>query len=289
MNTASRWTIAEVLRQAALRLARVPDARREAEWLLADLLGCSRTRLFSHPEAVVPDDVARRLWEAVTRRRRGEPLAYVMGHADFRGLRLMVDRSVLIPRPETEWLVEAVLEALPESPLRVVDLGTGSGAIGLSLATERPAWDVWACDADEAALLVARRNAEACGAGAVTFCHGSWYEALPADRVFDAVISNPPYVARGAAELENSVVEFEPSAALYAEREGLADLEYLVRASRDRLVAGGLLALEHGFDQGCALRDRLQQCGYDAIRTQRDPAGHERFTLAYWSGGAHAG
>lgn len=286
---AARATIAELLPRAEARLADVPDARREAEWLLADLLACSRTRLFSHPETEVPDEVVQRLWDSVARRQRGEPLAYVMGHADFRSLRLMVDGSVLIPRPETEWLVEAVLEALPERPLRVVDLGTGSGAIALSLATERPAWEVWACDADEAALQVARRNAEACDGGSVTFCHGSWYAALPAGITFDAVVSNPPYVARGAAGLEDSVADYEPSAALYAEREGLADLEHLVRTSRERLVTGGLLALEHGFDQGSALRDFLEQCGYTNIRTHHDPAGHERFTLAQWSGGAHAG
>lgn len=289
MTTPAIRDIRQALEEATGLLAGLPDARREAEWLLMDTLACSRAWLFSHADQALDEDCWYRFLERVGRRVTGEPLAYVLGHCVFRELTLAVSPAVLIPRPETEWLVEEVLRQLPGEPLQVADLGTGSGAIALSLARERPRWQVWATDLSAEALRVAGENASILGLEQVRFLPGCWFAALPAGQRFDAVVSNPPYVESGTPALDEAVARHEPELALYAGQRGMAALRQLIVEAPDWLRTGGLLALEHGHDQGAAVRALMRAGGYADITTHRDLGGHERFTVARWRGQSHAG
>ena len=220
----------------------------------------------------------------VARARAGEPIQYVLGSWGFRRLDLAVDRRVLIPRPETELLVELALERAGErSPTRtLVDLGTGSGAIGLALADELPldGTVVWLTDASSDALDVARANLAGIGrpAANVRIVGGSWFDALPDGVVADVVVSNPPYVAVGSPDLDASVAEWEPADALMSGDDGLDDIRTIVAGAAARLVSDGWLLLEHGHDQGAAVRSLLADAGWAEVETWRDPAGHDRVT-----------
>lgn len=222
----------------------------------------------------------------VARRRTGEPLQYVVGQWSFRRLDLAIDRRVLIPRPETELVAEVALElAGAVHPTRtVVDLGTGSGAIGLALADELPivGTTVWLTDASPDALDVAGANLAGIGRCAqnVRIAAGSWFDALPADLRADVIVSNPPYVAVGAADLDANVGEWEPSEALFAGADGLDDIRLLVAGAPAYLVAGGALVLEIGADQGSAVRALLVGAGYEQVEIRADLAGHDRIAVA---------
>ncbi len=288
MMTPDRPDIRQTLEWAAQRLSTLPDPRREAEWLLMDTLSRSRAWLFSHSGDYPGPKSYQQFRDRVMRRAAGEPLAYILGHCQFRALTLHVTQHVLIPRPETEWLVDAVLKKLSVDGMSVVDLGTGSGAIALSLARERPAWQVFATDISTEALGVARHNAREAGLERVQFVAGDWFDALPRGRRFHAVISNPPYVAAGSPVLDSSVARHEPPLALYAEEQGLAALQRLIAGAAEWLWQDGWLVLEHGFDQGAAVRRVMEESGYQDIQTHRDLGGLERFTMARWRGGSLA-
>jgi release factor glutamine methyltransferase len=228
--------------------------------------------------------------DAMLRRlQSGEPLQYVLGEWGFRHLTLAVDRRVLIPRPETELVAElALAKAAAVGPTRTVaDLGTGSGAIGLSLAFELPrgGTTVWLTDVSEDALDVARANLAGIGPAAanVRLAAGSWFDALPANVRFDVIVSNPPYVAVGAPDLEESVGEWEPHGALFAGADGLDDIRVLVTGAPARLADGGWLVLEIGADQGGAVMTLLREHGYGDVEVQPDLAGRDRIALGRFS------
>ncbi|HET7226381.1 MAG TPA: peptide chain release factor N(5)-glutamine methyltransferase, partial [Candidatus Eisenbacteria bacterium] len=242
--------VARVLRDAAARLAGSPAPQADAEELASRLLGVTRAELLrSGARALAPGERAA-LERWVARRAAGEPVQYITGRAAFRSLDLAVSPAVLVPRPETEGLVERVLEAFADEPARfaaprVLDLGTGSGAIALAIASEVPGARVVATDASAAALAVARANAEALGLSRVELRLGSWFEAVGADERFEAIVSNPPYIATGEWDaLPDDVRRHEPHAALFAGDTGLEALREIVDEAPDHLVAGGLLALE---------------------------------------------
>jgi release factor glutamine methyltransferase len=242
-------TIASALRAALDRLAALPSPRSDAEELLGRLLGLTRSQLHLQAARALADAEAERFDAWLARRAAHEPVQYITGRAAFRGLDLSVGPDVLVPRPETEGLVEAVLDGLQASDWpapRVLDLGTGSGAIALALAAEWPAVVVTATDASAAALERARANAAALGlAGRVRFASGRWFEAVGEDERFEVVVSNPPYIAAGEWDaLPEDVRGFEPPAALLAGPRGLDDLRAIVDAAPWHLVPGGLLALE---------------------------------------------
>jgi release factor glutamine methyltransferase len=237
----------------------------------------SRTQLKTHPERIPEAGQVRRYRELIERRSAGEPVAYLLGYRDFWTFRLAVTPAVLIPRPETELLVERALALGPEGPGDVVDLGTGSGAIALALASERPAWKVTATDLSEAALSVARGNASALGLSRVDFVKGRWLEPL-AGRQFDLIVSNPPYVADTDPALQD--LKFEPRTALTAGPDGLSALREIAGTARACLRHGGWLILEHGFDQAKAVARELVVHGFGHVRSHRDLAGHERVTEA---------
>jgi release factor glutamine methyltransferase len=249
-------TVGEALRAATRRLAAgegpaAYSAGSDAEELLSRLLGVGRGDLRVRAGEAFPPELAARLEQQLARRLAGEPVQYITGRAAFRSLDLLVDRRVLVPRPETEWLVEAVLEYLATGapsarPPRVLDLGTGSGCIALSIAHEHPRAEVVATDATEGALDVARANAQALALShRVTFVRGDWLDAVASDERFDVIVANPPYIARReAGALPRDVREWEPHAALFAGADGLADLREIVDQAPRHLRAGGLLALE---------------------------------------------
>jgi len=257
----------------ALTAAGCDSPRLDAELLLAEAMGTGRAALIAGPERTLERDQARRFGEWVRRRRGREPVAYVLGTKGFRTIELVVDQRVLIPRPETEHVVEAAL-GLPVGA-RVADVGTGSGAIALSLKAERPDLEVVATDASAQALEVARANADRLGLD-VAFAHGDLLD--PVQGPLDAVLSNPPYVAEGdRLSLAAEITRFEPAAALFAGADGLAVLRRLVPAAAAR--GARLLALEVGAGQAEAVAALIRDAGWPEVEAHRDLAGIERVVV----------
>jgi release factor glutamine methyltransferase len=251
----------------------------DAELLLVHILGTSRARLRSHPEDAASAAQSKRYTELIERRATGEPLAYVIGRRDFWSLRLTVTPAVLVPRPETELLVERALALRDEEFGRVVDLGTGSGAIALTLASERPGWQVAATDVSEEALAIARSNAESLDLKRVQFFQGSWFEPL-VGRTFDLIVSNPPYVAEDDPAMHDPALRHEPRGALTPGGDGMASLRAIIAVAPDYLERDGWLLLEHGSDQAAEVTRELVARGLRHVRSHRDLAGHERMTEA---------
>ena len=271
--------------------AALADARRrgvaslDAQLLLARLLATTRTRLIAHDDRpLTPVESA--LWEDwLERRLAGEPVAYLLGEKEFHGLALEVDRRVLVPRPETELLVEWACDAVAalvsdrsrggdRPPIRVVDLGTGSGAIALALKRAHPHSEITATDVSAGALAVARRNAERLGL-AIELVETSWWQGLEGRR-FDLAIANPPYIAGDDPHL--ATLRHEPTIALTPGGDGLDALRTIVAGATATIAPGGWLLMEHGFDQAAAVRELLAGAGFSPVRTRRDLAGHERAT-----------
>jgi len=272
--------IRELIEEGVARLARVADnPRLDAEVLLAAALGVRRSHLAAFPERQVLDCEATDRYEAyVTRRALGEPVAYILGDKEFWSLSLRVEPAVLIPRPETELVVERALAHLPlDADADVLDLATGSGAIALAIANERPYCRVTGTDVSSGAIAVASRNAGRLGLDRVGFLTGPWYEPVQGMN-FDLIASNPPYVAEGDPRVERSVQRFEPHAALYAGPTGLEAIRSIVADAVRHLTPGGWLVLEHGDTQGEPVRGLLLGAGFGAVNTYRDPAGLERCT-----------
>ena len=283
--TAER-SLGALLERGAQRLrasaaARGPGATPDldAELLLAHVLGKSRARLRSHPEEAGSAAESKRYTELVERRATGEPLAYVIGRRDFWSLRLTVTPAVLVPRPETELLVERALALRHEEFGRVVDLGTGSGAIALTLASERPGWQVVATDVSDEALTIARSNAESLDLKRVQFFRGSWFEPL-AGRTFDLIVSNPPYVAEDDPAMQDPALRHEPRGALTPGADAMASLRAIIASAPDYLERDGWLLLEHGSGQAAEVARELVARGLRHVRSHRDLAGHERMTEA---------
>jgi len=264
------------LRQARERLSASPSASLDAQVLLCHVLARPSSYLFTWPERELDAQQQQRFLDLLTRREQGEPVAHLTGEREFFGRRFSVTADTLIPRPDTETLVELALQLGPAGPARVVDLGTGTGAIGLSLALERPQWQVSLTDLSAAALSVAESNARQLGAR-VTLQQGSWLEGCHGP--FDLIVSNPPYIDPADHHLEEGDVRFEPRSALVADQRGLADLATIITQASTRLVAGGWLLLEHGYQQGGEVRALMEVGGFDAVRTERDLGGNELVSL----------
>ncbi len=252
----------------------------EAAMLLLHVLGRPQAWLYAHGDDPVPDAAVAGFRTLVARRAAGEPVAYLLGRRGFWTLDLAVTPDTLIPRPETELLVEQALARLdPAAPVRVADLGTGSGAIALAIASERPLARVVATDRSEAALAVARGNATAHGLGdQVEFRAGDWFAPLAGER-FDLVASNPPYIAEGDPHLAQGDLRHEPPSALASGTDGLDAIRAIVAAAPAHLSAGGWLLLEHGFDQGPAVRALLAEGGFTDVATEPDLEARDRVSL----------
>ncbi|MCY1419476.1 Release factor glutamine methyltransferase [compost metagenome] len=246
--------------------------------LLAAALGKSRSYLHTWPERIVSSEAAHTFAAYLQRRRAGEPVAYILGQQGFWNLDLEVAPHTLIPRPETELLVEAALELLPATAASVLDLGTGTGAIALAVAAERPAWQVTAVDRVLEAVALAERNRQRLDLHNVTVLNSHWFSALEGHR-FDLIISNPPYIAASDPHLAAGDVRFEPASALVAGADGLDDLRAIIARAPEHLRGGGWLLLEHGYDQAAAVRELLAKHDFEQIESRDDLGGHQRISL----------
>lgn len=270
--------VRRVLEHAAAALAGSDSAVLDAQLLLAHALGQSRTWLYAWPDAPVDAAALQRFHALLAARATGTPVAYLLGRREFWSLVLKVSPAVLIPRPETELLVETALALLPSGAALVADLGTGSGAIALALASERPQWQVHATELSLEAMAIAEDNRQSLGLDNVLMLPGSWCEPLPRTG-YDLVLSNPPYIDAGDAHLREGDLRFEPRSALVAGEAGLQDLRVLATQAIARLKSAGWLLVEHGWQQGAAVRALLQAAGYVEVRTRRDAGGRERMTM----------
>lgn len=255
-----------------------PTPRLDAELLLADALGKPRSYLRTWPERELEGEQLARFQAHLERRRQGEPVAYILGRQGFWSLDLEVAPHTLIPRPDTELLVESALALLPATPLSALDLGTGTGAIALALASERPAWQVTGVDRVEEAVALAERNRQRLQLGNAHFQHSHWFSALAGQR-YGLILSNPPYIRADDQHLAQGDVRFEPSSALVAGSDGLDDIRLIIQAAPAHMRPGGWLLLEHGFDQAEAVRELLAAGGFAEVHSRRDLGGHERISL----------
>ena len=268
--------------EAALHLE-PGSARIEVQSLLQTVLGVNRAWLLSHPEQLLDTGQHDRYIALFERRLRGEPVAYLLGEREFYGLNFKVSPATLIPRPETELLVELALQRIPQNgPCRVLDLGTGSGAIALSIAHRRPDAEVVAADASAAALEVAQSNARRLEIGNARMLQSDWFGALQ-DEWFDIIVSNPPYISEGDPHLGQGDVRFEPRDALASGKDGLDDIRRICTQAGNHLRENGWLLLEHGYGQAAQVRALLEQSGLERTFSARDLAGIERV-----SGGVNA-
>lgn len=265
------------LRQAVSQLAASESPRRDAEILLGFVTGRARTFILAFGETELLPAEQAQLEALLARRQRGEPVAHLVGIREFWSLPLFVSPATLIPRPDTECLVEQALARLPASPCDILDLGTGTGAIALALASERPDCHITAVDVMPDAVALARRNAEHLGISNVTLLQSHWFSALAGQR-FATIVSNPPYIDEQDPHLAEGDVRFEPRSALVAADRGLADLAWIIAQARAFLLPDGWLLLEHGWQQGEQVRALFAKNGYQDVETTRDYGDNERLT-----------
>jgi release factor glutamine methyltransferase len=266
------------LKTAASRLTHSDSAKRDAEILLGFVTGWARTYLLAFGETLLTAEQAEQLTVLLARRERGEPVAYLVGEREFWSLPLSVSPATLIPRPDTECLVELALERLPATPCAILDLGTGTGAIALAIASERPDCQLTGIDLQPEAVALAQHNAQKLAINNARFLQGSWFTPV-AGQKFALIASNPPYIDEADPHLGQGDVRFEPGSALVAAEQGLADLAAIVQQAAGYLEPQGWLLLEHGWQQGENVRTLLNAAGFIAVATHRDYGGNDRVTL----------
>lgn len=269
------------LREAISQLQESDSPRRDAEILLEYVTGKGRTWILAFGETELTDVQRQQLAALLARRRRGEPIAHLIGEREFWSLPLFVSPATLIPRPDTECLVEQALARLPAASCRILDLGTGTGAIALALASERPDCDVTAVDRMPEAVALAQRNATRHAITNVRILQSDWFSALAGNQ-FEMIVSNPPYIDELDPHLSQGDVRFEPLTALVAGDHGMADIKHIIERARAVLMPEGMLLLEHGWQQGTAVRDAFVRAGYHDVETCRDYGDNERVTLGRW-------
>ncbi len=272
-------TIKQLITDGENALPDSDSARLDAELLLSVVIAKPRSWLYTWPDHIPALPEQHLYLELIRRRQAGEPVAYMMGRKEFWDLQLKINHDVLIPRPDTELLVETALAKLPEDEsIRVADLGTGSGAIALALASGRDNWQLIATDQSARALDLAQENAKNLDIKNISFFQGSWLAPL-SGLTFDAILSNPPYIEKNDPHLQRGDVRFEPVHALISEENGLADIHHIISNSPSFLTPSGWLMLEHGYQQGEQVRQLFAAFSYSEIETLRDLAGHERITI----------
>ncbi len=275
-------TLQEAVGHATARLTAINNgtntsARLEAQLLVCKACAIEQTRLIAHPEEALSKQESTLFMSLLARRSQGEPLAYIVGKKEFWSLDFTVNKHVLIPRPETELLVENALDFISENPApSILDLGTGSGVIAISIAKERDSSIVAATDVSETALDVAKLNAEDHQVS-VQFILSNWYTKLGIKK-FDVIVCNPPYIAKGDPNLEPQVAQQEPSCALISEDNGLQDIELVIAGANQYLSSTGCLLVEHGFQQADKVQQLFNQYGFNPIQTHKDLAGLDRVT-----------
>lgn len=278
-------SLSEALKSGAQLLHGLPDSnnRLEAQLLLAHALERDRSWLYAWPEYELNKDQEQSYFELLDRRAKGIPIAYITGEREFWSLPLKVTEDTLIPRPETELIVSTALQlADHDQPISLLDLGTGSGAIAIALATECTRWSVTATDASRKALSIAKTNAGRLGTPQVDFIHGDWFNPLGKDSRFHMIISNPPYVAENDAHLQRGDLRYEPPGALSSGADGLRDLRRIISQAPAWLHINGWLLVEHGMDQGSSVRKLFQDAGFCEISSKTDLEHRERMTMGRW-------
>ncbi|HDS5550120.1 TPA: peptide chain release factor N(5)-glutamine methyltransferase [Klebsiella aerogenes] len=281
-------TFRQWLTQAIARLGASDSPRRDAEILLGHVTGKARTWILAFDETVLTAEQLAELEALLARRANGEPVAHLVGQREFWSLPLFVSPATLIPRPDTECLVEQALVRLPQTACRILDLGTGTGAIALALASERADCKVTAVDFMPDAAALAARNAAHLALNNVTVLQSDWFSALKGQR-FAMIVSNPPYIDETDPHLAEGDVRFEPRTALVAADQGLADLAHIIREGRQYLLPNAYMLLEHGWRQGEAVRALFNEAGYLDVETCRDYGDNERLTLGRWPHKEQAG
>lgn len=272
-----RW-----LRDATRRLAAGESPKRDAEILLGFVTGRARTFIMAFGETPLTATQLQQLETLLARREQGEPVAYLTGEREFWSLPLSVSPATLIPRPDTECLVEQALARLPSEPVKVLDLGTGTGAIALALASERPDCQLTGIDLQPDAVTLAQHNAQKLNITNVRFLQGSWFSPV-AGETFALIASNPPYIDAADPHLAQGDVRFEPSSALVAENAGLADLAHIIQTAPAYLQKDGWLLLEHGWQQAADVQKLLCEAGYQQVSTLKDYGGNDRVSLGQWN------
>ena len=273
--------VAQALASATAELATSsPEPEVDAKWLLADVLDCELNRLILDRAKVLTDAQRQRYHDFIARRVEGEPVAYITGWRGFWSIELKVNPSTLIPRADTECLVEFALQQSLPANASVLDLGTGTGAIALALAAENPGWTVTAVDKFAEVVTLAQANQQHLRLKNVNIFQSDWLGSV--DGEFDLITANPPYIDSLDPHLVQGDVIFEPKSALVAAESGLADIHTIARDARQHLVDGGVLVVEHGYQQGLAVRQIMQDYGYDQIETGQDFGRNDRFTSAHW-------
>lgn len=255
------------------------SAALEARLLLAYVFTKPTSYLFTWPEKELSAEQQSQANALLQRRLQGEPMAYILGEQEFYGYPFYVSPATLIPRPDTELLVERALVLAPTHTQQVLDLGTGSGAIALSLSKERPHWHITAVDNSADALVVAEQNKQRLGADNCSLLLSQWFSQIT--QRFHLIVSNPPYIDPHDEHLAQGDVRFEPNSALVAEEKGLADIIYLVNTAQEYLYEGGLLMLEHGYDQGQQVRELMLAAGWQRVQTEQDYGARDRITYGY--------
>ncbi|MFA5959907.1 MAG: peptide chain release factor N(5)-glutamine methyltransferase [Tatlockia sp.] len=276
-------SVKTALAEGTRALVASDSARLDAEILLSQAMQKNRTWLYTHPEAILNDSEILTFQQLISQRESGIPIAYLTKTRSFWSLELAVSEDTLIPRPETELLVELALSLLAEDvEQHLLDLGTGSGAIALACAADRPHWHITALDINPRALHIARANALRLSIGNVDFMQSNWFDALPAT-LFDAILSNPPYLAESDPHLLKGDVRFEPKLALVSGEKGLDAIQQIIEQSLARLKPNGLLLIEHGFEQKTAVRSMLRDYGYKKVQCWQDWQGNDRISGG-WKG-----
>ncbi|MGY2796108.1 release factor glutamine methyltransferase [Ewingella americana] len=271
------------LRDATRRLSAGESPKRDAEILLGFVTGRSRTFIMAFGETSLTASELEQLEALLAQREQGEPVAYLVGEREFWSLPLSVSPATLIPRPDTECLVEQALLRLPASPQKVLDLGTGTGAVALAIASERPDCQLTGVDLQPEAVKLAQHNAQKLAITNASFVQGSWFAPV-AGQQFAVIVSNPPYIDAADPHLAEGDVRFEPASALVADNAGLADLQTLIEQAPQHLLAGGWLLLEHGWQQAQQVQQLFRQAGYHQVATVKDYGGNDRVSLGQWQG-----
>jgi len=282
MSQPAKCSIEQLIAYGTTLCSAVSDsAKLDAELLLCKAIDKNRSYLLTWPERLVSEREVALFEQLLERRQQGEPVAYILGEKEFWSLPFEVNSSTLIPRPDTEVLVEAVLNAYPQQSARCLDLGTGTGAIAIAIASERPKWKVDAVDFSAEAVALATRNAQRLAADNVTIYQSNWFEAIKDNCSFTVIVSNPPYIDELDPHLKEGDVRFEPKSALVADNAGLADIEHIAERAWRYLIEKGALFVEHGFEQGKLVRDVFSHMGYSDVVTIEDYNGQPRITVGY--------
>ena len=271
-------TVSELLLTAEQSINSSESARLDAEILFCDVMQFDRSRIYSHPEQVVPDDKSALFQSLIEQRQQGRPIAHITGKKEFWSLELAISEDTLIPRPETELLVETALQMIPDNEaFNILDLGTGSGAIAIAIASERPNCKIVATDINKNALTMAKKNAETYQLQNIQFCRSNWYLDIPL-QTFDLIVSNPPYIKQNDEHLSQGDVRFEPELALVAGADGMQAINMILENANRYLASNASLLIEHGYDQKQLVQEAFLKHDFRQLKTFQDLSGQDRIT-----------